>query len=179
MRAIYLTGETVYLRALVAADKETAGAWFPGPFPVNAARAEEWLKEAHTDLWGGNKPRRYLIARVADDTTVGGVTLAQQGYRRGYLTFAMAPWRDDADTLRAEALRLIVTWVRDDLELMTLTVPIAADEAATLAAAEALGMQSNARLRAFIARPGGRVDRILYQALNAPWRLAEREAGDA
>lgn len=179
MRAIYLTGETVYLRALVAADKETAGAWFPGPFPINAARAEEWLKEAHTDIWGANKPRRYILARVDDDTPVGGVTLAQQGYRRGYLTFAMAPWRADADALRAEALRLIVPWVRDDLELMTLTVPLAADEAATIAAAEALGLQPNARLREYVARPGGRVDRIFYQALNAPWRVAEREADDA
>ncbi len=173
MRATYLTGETIYLRALVAGDKETVGAWYAGSFPISAARAEVWLKEAHTDIWGNSKPRRYLLARVDDDTPVGGVTLAVQGNRRGFLTFAMAPWRDDADALRAEALRFLVPWVRDDLELMTLTVAIAADEAATIAAAEALGMQQAARLRAFVARPGGRVDRLLYQALNAPWRVGD------
>ncbi len=173
MRAIYLTGESVYLRAIIAADKETAGAWYAGPFPINAARAEEWLKEVHTDLWGSNKPRRYVIARVADDTPVGGVALALRDNRRGFLTFAMAPWLDEADHLRAEALRLLVPWARDDLELMTLTFAVAADETATIDAAEALGMERTARLRDFVARPDGRVDRFLYQALNAPWRVGD------
>ncbi len=44
LRATYLTGERVYLRAMVAADKETAAAWFPSLFLVNASRAEAWLK---------------------------------------------------------------------------------------------------------------------------------------
>lgn len=171
MRAAYLTGERVYLRAMVADDKETAAAWSEGPFPINAARAEEWLKEAHTDIWSANKPRRYAIALVDDDTIVGGATLMNQGGRRGWLSFAMAPWRDDADVLRAEALRLIVPWVRDDLEYMTLGLYLATDEAATIAAAEELGMLQTARLRGFVARAGGRVDRLLYQALNAPWKV--------
>lgn len=173
MRATYLTGETVYLRALVASDKETAAAWHAGPFPINTSRAEEWLKEAHTDLWGNNKPRHYLIARVADDAAVGSATLASRGGRRGILTFALAPWRDDADLLRAAALRLIIPWVRDDLELMHLMLITAADETATIAAAEELGMQRAARLRGFVARPTGRVDQLLYEALNAPWRVGD------
>jgi hypothetical protein len=160
MRVPYLTGETIYLRALVAGDKETAAAWYPGPFPINAARAEDWLKEAHTDFWSANKPRHLIIARTEDDATVGSVA-------------SLAPWRDDADALRAAALRIVVPWARDDLELMVLTVPIAADETATLAAAEALGMERAARLRDYVARPGGRVDRFLYQALNAPWRIGD------
>jgi RimJ/RimL family protein N-acetyltransferase len=173
MRVPYLIGETIYLRALVASDKETAAAWYPGPFPINAARAEDWLKEAHTELWSANKPRHYVIARAEDDATVGSVTLRQQGGRRAFASFAMAPWLDDADALRAAALRIVVPWARDDLELMVLTVPIAADETATLAAAEALGLERAARLRDYVARPGGRVDRFLYQALNAPWRVSD------
>ncbi|HEY8598554.1 MAG TPA: GNAT family protein [Thermomicrobiales bacterium] len=173
MRAIYLTGETVYLRAMLASDKENAAAWYASPFPINATRAEEWLKEAHTDIWGNNKPRHYLIARVTDDEAVGSATLTSRGSRRGMLTFAMAPWRDDADLLRAEALRLIVPWVRDDLELMHLMLTVAADETATVAAAEDLGLQRAARLRGFVARPTGRVDRVLYEALNTPWRVGD------
>ena len=173
MRATYLTGETVYLRAMVAGDKETAAAWHAGPFPINTTRAEEWLKEAHTDLWGNNKPRHYLIARVADDEAVGSATLASRGGRRGNLSFAMAPWRDDADLLRAAALRLIVPWVRDDLELMHLMLTVAADETATIAAAEALGLQRAARL-ARLRRPARRPRRsLLYEALNTPWRIGD------
>jgi RimJ/RimL family protein N-acetyltransferase len=172
MRVPYLTGETIYLRPLVAGDKETAAAWYPGPFPINAARAEDWLKEAHTELWSVSKPRHYIIARAEDDVTVGSVTLRQQGGRRAFVSFAMAPWLDD-DALRAAALRIVVPWARDDLELMVLTVPIATDEPVTLAAAEALGLARAARLREYVARPGGRVDRFLYQALNAPWRVSD------
>lgn len=173
MRAAYLTGETIYLRALVEADKETAAAWYAGPFPTNAARAEDWLREAHTDIWRHNKPRHYAIAQVVDDAPIGGARLAQQGGRRGFLTFSVAPWRDDADRIQAEALRIVVPWARDDLELMTLTVPLAADETATIAAAEALGLTVAARLREFVARPGGRVDRLYYEALNTPWKVGD------
>jgi hypothetical protein len=49
---------------------------------------------------------------------------------------------------------------------------IAADETETVAAAEALGMTASVRLREHIARPGHRVDLLLYQALFAPWREA-------
>lgn len=176
MRAVYLTGERLYLRAMVAADKEVAAAWFPGPFPINAPRAEEWLKEEHKDPYGG--ARHYVIARTAGDEPIGGVRLGDRGGRRGDLTFTMAPWlaADEADALRADALRLLVPWVRDDLEYMTLTVRVAADETATLTAAEELGMVATARRREYLARPGGRVDQLFYQALNPPWRV---EAADA
>lgn len=172
LRAVYLTGERVYIRAMVMADKEVAAAWFASPFPVNAPRAETWLKEQHTDIW--RKPaRHYVICMVADDRIVGGVLLVNRGQRIGYLDFHMAPWEADADALRADALRLIVPWVRDDLEWMALEMPIAADETATLAAAVALGMIPAVRLRGFFARPGGRVDKLIYQALNRVWEATD------
>lgn len=173
MRAVYLTGERVYLRAMIADDKGMAATWFAGPFPSNAAQGERWLKEAHIDAWGANKPRYLTIVRVEDDAPIGGVSLVVRENRRGQLRFAMAPWLDDADAPRADALRLLVPWVRDDLELMTLDLYLAADEAVTRAVAEELGLRESARLREFIARPGNRVDRLLYQALNAPWRVTD------
>ena len=61
--------------------------------------------------------------------------------------------------------------MRDDLELMTAVVHIAADEPETIAAAERLGMAQGVRLRVHIARPGHRVDLLLYQARYAPWTI--------
>lgn len=179
MRAIYLTGERVYLRAMVEADKEIATAWWPGPFLVNAARAEEWLKEAHKDGW--NKPRWYAICRTEGDAVVGSARLAPRQGRRADLMLHIAPALSgvEADNLRAEALRLIVPWVRDDLEYMVLTLLCGADETETVAAARELGMTENVRLPEFIARPGGRADQVWLEAVNAPWRVAETEAHDA
>ncbi len=93
----------------------------------------------------------------------------------GFVWFHMAPWEAEADALRAAALRLIVPWVRDDLEYITLVAHFAADETATIAAAEELGMTCNVRFRGFVARPGVRIDRLVYQALFRVWG----EASDA
>ena len=166
MRVTYLTGERVYLRAMVEADKEVAIAWWPGPFLVNAARAEEWLKEEHKDFYTKHT-RWYVIVRVADEAVIGGVELQNRDNRRGMVLFHMAPVLAEADTLRADALRLVVPWVRDDLELMVLMLVCAADETETLAAARELGMEQMVRLREFVARPGGRVDRVFMEMLNA------------
>ncbi len=171
MRAVYLTGEQVSLRALVAADKECAAAWFDSPFPVNAVRAEAWLKEAHASL---DRPPalHYAIVRTADEAVIGGVTL-QTDYRIGTLTLRIAPWLPDADALRAAALRVLHPWLRDDLELMTFVIHIPADQPATIAAAEALGMIPGVRLREAIARPGHRVDELVYQVLLTPWAVRD------
>jgi RimJ/RimL family protein N-acetyltransferase len=171
MRVVYLTGERVYLRPLVAEDKERTAAWFPGPFPINATRAEEWLQEEHASAWS-RWAQHYAIARVTDDVVVGGVTFWND-HRKGAFLFHMAPGLPEADALRGEALGLLVRWARDDLELMTVVAHLAADEMETIAAAEALGMTANGRLREQIARPGHRVDVLVYQALFAPWRAAE------
>ncbi len=180
MRPIYLTSERVYLRAMIEADKEVATAWWPGPYLVNAARAEEWLKETHKgDVWV--KPRWYAICRAEGDAVVGSARLDSRQGRRATLLFHMAPAlaHDEADSLRADALRLVVPWVRDDLEYMVLTLLCGADETATVAAARELGLVENARLPEFIARPGGRADQVWMEALNAPWRVAETEARNA
>ncbi len=81
---------------------------------------------------------------------------------------------EESDALRAEVLGLVVPWLRDELELMTVTVDIAADDPAALAAATALGMVLGVRLREHVARPAGRVDLLQFQALNPGRRVLER-----
>ncbi|HKF77475.1 MAG TPA: GNAT family protein [Candidatus Dormibacteraeota bacterium] len=174
LRPVYLLGSRVYLRAMVEADKERGAAWLDETFPVNAARAEAALKEEHRG-WGWRRSsRRLAIALAEDEEVVGSARVSSHnGYRTCRLTFVMAPWRDDADALRAEALELLVRWLRDENELMVVTADLPADERATIAAAEALGMVRNARLREWFGRPGGRVDCLVYQALNPRWEVRD------
>lgn len=176
MQPPYLTGERVYLRPMSMDDKERAAAWFDSPFPVDASRAEEVLKEEHKNPWNLGQMTRLAVVRREDGQVVGGATIEPHGERRAWLWFRMAPWLDHADELRADALRVAVRWLRDDFELMVVTVPIAADETATIAAAVEMGMAPGVRLRQARARPGGRVDLLYYQALNPRWEV---RAGDA
>lgn len=171
MRATFLTGERVYLRVMLASDKEHAAAWFDSPFPIDATRAEKFLKEAHQRPWP--RPLHLAIVRAADEAVIGGATVRSWNGRTARLSFHLAPWLAEADAPRAEALRLLVPWLRDEHEHMVVRVAIAADEPATLAAAEALGMVAGVRLRERLARPGGRVDQFLYEALNPRWEVKD------
>lgn len=179
MRAIYLTGEMVYLRALVLDDKEQATAWFPGPYPVNAARAEDWLKETHKNPWA--RVKHYAICRLEGDDIVGSAKVWLD-IRHAMVTFGMAPLAEDADALRADAIGIITRWLRDEGEYLTVTFALASDERVSIAAAEAAGCVQAARFREHIARPGHRVDKLFFQALNPRWRIVEApeaNVGDA
>lgn len=164
----------MYLRAMVEADKESGAAWLDETFPVNAARAEAALKEEHTGHWWARRNRRLAIALNDGDEVVGSARVdSGDGKRTCHVDFEMAPWRDDADELRAEALRLLVHWLRDEGEVMVVTVEIAADQPATIEAAEETGMARNARLREWFARPGRRTDCLVYEALNPRWEVRD------
>jgi RimJ/RimL family protein N-acetyltransferase len=172
MRAVYLTGERLYLRAMMAADVEHAQAWFHETYPMNAARAKAVLEEQYKG-WPVRRPR-YVIARVDGDEIVGGVVMDGRDGRRCRLEFHMAPWLPDADAVRAEVLGLLVPKLRDEVELMVVGAWVAADQPATIAAAEAAGMVVGARLREFVARPGGaRADLLLLEALNPRWEVRD------
>lgn len=163
MRAIYLTGKLVYLRALTKDDAKQAASWFPEPFPIDPARAESYLKEIHSDPWG--RKRRLVIARTADDTVVGSVSLWANRVHAS-VSFVFSPTVGDADELRADAVRLLVAWLRDEAEHVAVDVNIPADQPLSIATAEELGLVASVRLREFVARGGHRVDLIKYQALN-------------
>ncbi|MDI3340514.1 MAG: GNAT family protein [Sphaerobacter sp.] len=161
MRAVYLTGPTIYLRALQADDKDVAMAWHQSPFPIDATRAEQILNEVHSDPWDS---REWLlaIARLADDAVVGSVRIY---FWRDEASVRVhtAPWVTDADAVQAEALRLVLPWLRDERERLLIELNLPADQPATLAAAEEAGFTARARLREYFARPGHRVDLVVYQ----------------
>jgi RimJ/RimL family protein N-acetyltransferase len=167
---VYLTGERLTIRALVKDDAAAAIAWWPGALPTNAPVAETWLKEHHKAAWWPADPLYLAIAEAADGRPVGGVEIEHPQDRIALLRLWIAPSfaPDETDRLQAEALTLLVRWLRDEVEAWVVTVPIPADCPATLAAAEALGMVRSTRLREFVARPGRRVDLLEHQALNPP-----------
>jgi hypothetical protein len=172
LRPVFLTGERVYLRPMLLSDKEHAAAWFDSPFPINATRAEKFLKESHQGGWPPG-PRHLVIVRAEGEEIIGGATTRSWNGRVVRLSFRMAPWIAEADDLRASALGLLVPWLRDEREYMVVRLAIAADQPATIAAAEALGMVQVARLRERLARPGGRVDQFYYEALNPRWEVKD------
>lgn len=164
LRAIFLTGETVYLRSHVMDDKDHAAAWLDTPYPVNSLRAEEILKERHQEFWP--QTRYYAICRRETDEIVGGVTINIH-VRLADVYTHVARWLDDADQIRAEALELVIPWLSVEWDLITVTADIASDHRATIEAAERLGMVRAGTFREAILRPGNRrVDQLMYQMLN-------------
>ena len=166
MRPPYLTGPRIYLRPLLVGDREHAAAWSAGPFPVDATQAEAFIRAEAPDGWAPPARLHLAIARLDGDEVVGGATVDGPGQHACEVAVRAAPWLPDADAVRVEALRLLVPWLRDEVEMMTVTVAFPADEPALIAAADAMGMVRQARLREHVIRPDGRVDLLLYQALN-------------
>jgi RimJ/RimL family protein N-acetyltransferase len=165
MRVTYLTGERIYLRALLDSDKQHATAWMPGPFPANSVRAEAFFKE-NVKLW--QREHHLVICRVNSDDIVGGVKL-WTNYRHAELTIKTAPLVEDASAIRADAIRLLVPWLRDEQDMIATSFELAADDSEAIAAAEELGLRRSVQLREWIARPGHRVDLYVYQAVNERW----------
>jgi hypothetical protein len=173
MKPPFLTGERVYIRAMVEDDKNCATAWFNSDFPVNAVRAEKYLKDSITETWAARR-KFYVIVRTDNDEVIGGIKLKTWDMRAADLTIRMAPHlsRDAADGYKADALRLFIPWVRDEHEYMAQTIAIAADEMHCIAAAEEMDLYFGVRFRGYLRRPEGRIDLLMYQALNTKWEVA-------
>ena len=168
MRPPYLSGERFYLRAPDKTDYEVAVAWFPSIFPANAVRAEAYLKDALKTAWGPGAALHLIVARIDGDEVVGGVVIEHPKGpdARVEMTFAPSLPPAEIDLIQAEVLRILVPWLQDEAEVLVATFSIGADQPASLTAADELGLERSARLREFLARPGGRADLILCQFLN-------------
>ncbi len=165
MRAIYLSGEHVYLRGMQEDDKSHAVAWYDSVFPVNSPFGEKQLVEQHNSMW--DVPERQLaIVRSQDDAVIGGARIGFDANRRAEIRLHMAPALEDSDDLQGEALRLLVPWLLDEHNMRRVHVTLASDEEATIAAAKRLGMFEGVRLRQFFYRRGARADGLIFQILN-------------
>jgi RimJ/RimL family protein N-acetyltransferase len=176
MRAIYLTGEDFYLRAMVLEDKNHAVAWFNSMIPIDASAAEKILKEANEKGWREPDELYLAIVRSSDDEVIGGVTIEDQDRRTAWLSIRSAPGLENGDRLRARVLELVLPWLRDELEILVIRVHLPEDELEMIEAAKRLQMEPAIRLRQFQARPGHRVDVLGFQALNSKISLGENNA---
>jgi RimJ/RimL family protein N-acetyltransferase len=173
MKPPFLSNDRIYIRAMVLEDKDCAVAWFNSEFPVNAVRAEKFLRDNIKESWGARRRKYFAVVRAEDDQVIGGIKLKSRDMRAADLTFKMAPHLspEEADQYKAEALRLFVPWIRDEHEYMAQTIEIAADEPACIAAAEEMDLYFGVRFRGYLRRPGGRIDMLVYQALNPKWEV--------
>lgn len=174
MKTSFLTGERIYIRAMIEEDKDCGVAWFNSTFPVNAVRAEKFLRDNITETWAARR-KYFVIVRTDSDEVIGGIKLKSWDMRAADLTIKMAPHlsHDAADGYKADALRLVIPWIRDEHEYMAQTIEIAADEAHCIEAAEDLDLYFGARFRGYLRRPDERIDLLVYQALNTNWTVAE------
>jgi len=178
MRAIYLMGTNVYLRAMIESDKECGIAWFNSGlplsgfgnhYPINAAHAETVLKDENSGAWAMGGNRRYAIVRNDGDEVVGSFVEEANYPTIARIGLHMAPMLADADRLQAEALRLVIPWLRDERQFRLVQIYLPADQSETIAAAATLDMTEVVRLRRHVARPSERVDLVMYEAVNARW----------
>ncbi len=166
--ATYLSGTRVSIRALDTEDAQHAGVWYPAQFGTNASRGEAILKAEHESA---GRERRLGVVLTESGQLVGGLKLHLKGMHAD-AGVTISPMRTDADDLRADVLRVVIPWLRDEAEYTTITIEVAADWPLMIAAAEELGMARVVRLRQWLTRPGGRVDMYYYQALNPFWEKA-------
>ncbi len=169
----YLTGERIYLRAPLKDDTAASASWFPSVFPVGSGKAESHLKDQLKRVWWPGDRLHMMVVRADDDQIVGGVIVEHPTGPTTTVALRFSPILAfaDADRMQADTLKILVPWLINEAEVLTITVDVGADQDLTLAAAGELGMSQQVRLREFLARPGGRVDMIQLQALN-PRRAA-------
>jgi RimJ/RimL family protein N-acetyltransferase len=172
VKASFLSGELVYIRAMKRSDKDQATAWFDSPFPVNATRAETFLREEHTATWHPQTTLLILV-RPGTDDIIGGVSLWTEDRRVGWFRISLAPGLTDADAVHGDALRVLIPWWRDEHEFMAVNVELPADRPAAITAAEDLGMVHAVTWRQSELREGHPVDLLLYQALNPRGEVAD------
>lgn len=165
----YLTGETLALRMLEAADAANPAAWRGTPFPVSAARAEKLLEQ---EVPAATEARqRVLVAvRHADGALLGAVHL-DESWPVTVEVFFLLPETlgPAADRIAAEILGLLVPWLSDEWGMPSVWVEWPACWNATTAAAEALGMRPGIRLREAAWRGGERHDLLGWERLNPVW----------
>ncbi|MBA2753195.1 MAG: GNAT family N-acetyltransferase [Chloroflexia bacterium] len=173
MEAPYLSTPRFVVRPSGTDDAGAAAAWLPLPFPIGRERGEATLREANAAPWGHQDPLDLLVCRRRDGVVLGAFRLTGVAGRTGTcrLTVGPAVAPDEGDAIRGDLIPVIIGWMRDELDLMTVGLWLPSDDDRSIAAAESAGMTSAVRLREHVARPGGRVDLLRYEILGRPWTV--------
>ena len=175
----FLVGDTIFLRGIEEEDAHRASGWRDSPYPINAERAGELIKERTEKPKPGE---RFLVAcRRSDGEPVGSLTLSR--WPGNDLDIPLELYANPAlpghERVKAEMLRLMVEWGEGEGELPLLYTEFADDETELRAAAESLGMRHSALWREQRWRDGAWRDRVAYAWHNPAWipRLGQSGTG--
>ncbi|MGC4107900.1 MAG: GNAT family protein [Thermomicrobiales bacterium] len=160
----FLVGEEIYLRRIEKRDARYVMSLRNTVFPQSPAVAETWIAEGLR-----NKPFDiWTVVRKADDRPVGTMTL----FRRNVAPVVdvhIDPLYAEAGPWTAETYRLVVPWLRDEIHVVSLQLPVSANQTEAIAALDDLGCICGARFREMLRIDGQWVDLLRYVALHPHW----------
>ncbi len=160
----FLVGDTIFLRGIEDEDARRAIGWRDSPYPINAERAGELIKER---VEGPSHGRIFLVAcRRSDGLPVGSLTLSRpdSNERLSGLELYADPTLPGRGRVEAEMLSLIIGWAFGEAERPGVFVEIADDQPELLDQARVLGMNHDATWREHRWRDGRRLDWHGYTA---------------
>ncbi|MGC4189743.1 MAG: GNAT family protein [Thermomicrobiales bacterium] len=160
----FLIGEEIYLRRIEKRDAQYVMSLRNTVWPQSPAVAETWIAEGLR-----NKPFGvWTVVRKADDRPVGTMTLHYRDIAP-LVEVHIDPLYGKAGRWTAEVYRLVVPWLRDEIHVISLQLPVAADQAEAIAALEELGCVCSARFREMLRLDGQWVDLLRYVTLHPRW----------
>ncbi len=175
----FLVGDTIFLRGIEDEDAVRASAWRDSPYPINAERAGEIIKEMTEKPKPGS---RFLVAcRRSDGEPVGSLSLSRwPGNDLDIPVDLYAnPALPDREAIRAEMLKLFIAWGASEGELPVVYIEFADSQTELRAMAESLGMRHAALWREQRWLDGAWRDKLAYAWHNPAWipRLGEPGVG--
>jgi RimJ/RimL family protein N-acetyltransferase len=165
----FLVGDTIFLRGVEEEDARRAAGWRDSPYPINAERAGEIIREMTEDDTPGS---RFLVAcRRSDGLPVGSVSMSRSPNNDPYTETSLYadPALPGAGQVRAEALELLVRWGFGEAELPNLLIEFGAHETGLRAHADTLGFLHDATTRQHTWHGGAFHDTLTYTAYNPAW----------
>lgn len=179
--ATYLRGPLIGLRAPSLDDACSIAAWDDAPLPRTPDAAREMLIRTEQTPWGNAELLRLMIVDLASGTVHGSVMIERQHDRIGKVRVVSSPMLaiDRREAIEADALDLVVPWLRDELDLMMIVLDIASDRSTVIARAGAHGLREVVRLREHVRRPHGRADLVSLELINPAWQHVLQDGNGA
>lgn len=163
-----LVGEEIYLRRIEKRDAAHAMSWRDSVYPISPSVAEAWIGETN------NQRQWFAVVRKTDDRVVGSCVFYPHRVNTAIQVTIDPLFGDAARHWQAEAIRLVLPWRVDELQVMSVSVTLNGDETEAIAAALACGAQEVARSPKLIrsrVRPNGEwVDLVHLAYLNRTWQ---------
>jgi len=174
----HLRGERLRLTALRTEDVPALARWWADgaflrlfdadpAYPLNekqlADKVEEWRKEPGTFMFAA---RPLDDERMVAFVELDGIVWSQ---RNAWLSIAIGDPADQGQGYGAEALRLLLRFAFDELNLYRVQLTVFSYNLRAIRLYEKLGFRHEGTFREFVQRDGARHDMLLYGLLRHEW----------